>query len=205
MKNVKLVWVLFLGLATTVISCNQADVSADDYDSSLMEFVSYATNGDSTSTSGHKHKSGKKLTQIEISALPTVVTTYITTTYAGSTIKHAGKSDSTGNYYVHIVKSDSTHLGLKFDAAGVFISVVAKKAKGTHIAVASLPTSITTYISTTYVGSTVKHAMLDSDGSYKIIVEKADATKIGLGFSSAGVFTAEIAIKTSGKVKRRKG
>lgn len=210
MKNIKIVWILIMGLAITTIACNQDDVQSDDYSDSLMEFISYATNGDSTSTSGHKgHRGGKKLTQIEISSLPVVITNYISTNYVGSSIKHAGKSDSTGSYLVHIVKADSTHLGLKFDAAGAFVSELVKPAKGTHIEVSALPAGITSYITSTYAGATVKHAMIDANGAYKVLIEKSDATKLGLGFAADGTFTGELTLpvegKGKGKGKRRKG
>ncbi|HLO45289.1 MAG TPA: hypothetical protein VK175_13220 [Leadbetterella sp.] len=207
MKNLKvLILALFAALAG-LSSCENLGLSPSESsdDSAFVDFMFLAT-ADSSSSSG-KHGHGKKhnMTEIELSALPTSVTGYITTNYVGSTIKRAAQSDS-GKYAVHIVLADSTHKGLLFDAAGVFVKEFAGKGHGGEkIDVATLPAAITTYISTTYAGSTVSGARKSSDGKYGVLVTKADGTKIMLGFDAAGVFLNELSMKGKGGKGKGKG
>jgi hypothetical protein len=64
----------------------------------------------------HEHKA--KLTKIEITALPSAITNYITTSYAGATIKLAGTNDA-GEYFVGILLDDKVKI-LLFNADGSF-------------------------------------------------------------------------------------
>ncbi|MBA4853108.1 hypothetical protein [Emticicia sp. BO119] len=59
-----------------------------------------------------------QLTEVDIATLPATITDYINKTYAGATLKKAGK-DKEGNYYV-LIEKDSKPLGLLFDATGIF-------------------------------------------------------------------------------------
>lgn len=59
-----------------------------------------------------------QLTEVDVASLPAAITEYITKTYAGATIKKAGK-DEKGNYHLMIEK-DGKPVGLLFDAIGVF-------------------------------------------------------------------------------------
>lgn len=63
---------------------------------------------------------GQSYTVIETSALPANVTSYITTNYAGSTIKAAGKS-STGQFKVIVQTANGALVDLLFAADGAFI------------------------------------------------------------------------------------
>ncbi|MBD2757861.1 PepSY-like domain-containing protein [Spirosoma validum] len=63
---------------------------------------------------------GKDYTTINASALPTAVTSYITTKYAGATIKVAGKS-STGQFKVVIQPTSGRTIELLFAADGTFV------------------------------------------------------------------------------------
>ena len=58
------------------------------------------------------------LTKIDVSTLPTTIKDYITSQYAGSEIKEAGK-DKEGNFVVLIVQS-SKPKGLLFNSTGSF-------------------------------------------------------------------------------------
>jgi hypothetical protein len=64
-----------------------------------------------------------KLNKVEVAALPTSITTYVTANYAGFAIKRAG-TDTDGNYIVGL-KNDTDHKVLKFDAAGKFVEEMA--------------------------------------------------------------------------------
>lgn len=61
-----------------------------------------------------------KYTAIEASALPAAVTTYITTNYAGATIKAAGKS-TTGQFKVIVQPTTGRFVELSFAADGAFV------------------------------------------------------------------------------------
>ncbi|GAB3028442.1 PepSY-like domain-containing protein [Spirosoma pulveris] len=72
-----------------------------------------------TSTSATKPAN---LTAVDIATLPTAITTYITATYAGATVKEAFK-DNQGNYVVAITVSSSIKL-LLFNASGTFVKAI---------------------------------------------------------------------------------
>jgi hypothetical protein len=65
-----------------------------------------------------KYHRGAKLTKVETSALPASITDYISKTYAGYTIKHAGKN-ADGAYFVMITSGDTRKV-VQFDATGKF-------------------------------------------------------------------------------------
>jgi hypothetical protein len=60
--------------------------------------------------------------QIAIDTLPAAIKTYLTTNYAGATIKDA-KLKSDGSYDIEIVVSGGAKLKLKFSATGTFLGV----------------------------------------------------------------------------------
>ena len=59
-----------------------------------------------------------KLTKIEVSALPSSITSYVTQQYPNATIKHAGQNEA-GEYFLHI-SNDTAHKILVFNADGTF-------------------------------------------------------------------------------------
>ncbi len=72
-----------------------------------------------------------KLTKVEIADLPGAVTGYVTATYAGAEIKHAGKNEA-GELFVMILV-DSKPTVLVFNADGTFSKAVDKPMKrGKH-------------------------------------------------------------------------
>ncbi|MBD2703989.1 PepSY-like domain-containing protein [Spirosoma sp. BT702] len=79
----------------------------------------------SASVSGDSTKKPHSLTVVDVASLPTNVTTYITTNYAGATIKEARK-DKAGNFVVAITVSDSTKV-LFFKADGTFVAEAGRK------------------------------------------------------------------------------
>ena len=60
-----------------------------------------------------------KLTEVAVTALPASITSYITTNYAGFTIKRAG-TNADGNYIVGL-DNGTDHKVVKFDATGKFV------------------------------------------------------------------------------------
>lgn len=79
--------------------------------------------GDSThhprGDSAH-HPRPMPLTAVAVTDLPAAVTTYITTNYAGATIKRAAKDTTTGDFFVEITTADKKRVGLIFGANGTF-------------------------------------------------------------------------------------
>jgi hypothetical protein len=189
MKKLMLLGFALLGLF--VASCQQ-DTLAPTTSADEVSFTSAAHLGVSPTDTG---KCKGVMTKIDLTTLPTSVGTYVTANYTGYTIDHAHQ-DASGNYLITIV-SGTTRKGLLFDSAGVFKQELALKVgKGgnlTVVAIANLPTAITTYISATHVGYTIKHAGTDTTGNYVVhIVDAAGTTNKGLLFTSAGVFTQEV-------------
>ena len=77
-------------------------------------------NADGTFTQEIVRGLGKDYTPIQASALPATVTSYITTNYAGATIKVAGKN-STGQFKVLVQPATGRPVELLFAADGTFI------------------------------------------------------------------------------------
>ncbi len=209
MKNLRLVWVAFLALSFAITSCENNSVSPDEFDSAAIDFMFLASSNDTpmpnmpnmsnmSNSKGGKHK----ITQIEVSALPTTVISYVNTTYAGSSIKHAG-TDLLGNFLVHITFADNSHKGLVFDKAGQFVSERSGKGKrGVKVEVANLPPSISAYVTNTYPGYNIKIAFKNTDGNFAVVIKKADETKIVLGFDATGAFKGELSMKDFGKKRK---
>lgn len=86
-------------------------------------------NADGTFKEELKHFEHKaKLTEVAVASLPAVITSYITTTYAGAEIKKAG-TNAAGEYFVGIVV-DSKIKVLLFNADGTFNKELDKPTKG---------------------------------------------------------------------------
>ena len=93
-------------------------VSLNDVETGLL----FDANGVFVQTLTHYGKKAR-LTEVDITTLPASVGTYVTTNFAGYTVKKAGK-DADGNLLVGI-KNDTTHKVLKFTSAGVFVEELA--------------------------------------------------------------------------------
>lgn len=144
------------------------------------------------------------LTKIAVTALPTVVTAYITKTYTGSTISYAAKDDK-GNFLVAISTAAQRSL-LLFNADGTFNKELTfRGGPGGHgmgghgflhdsltkVAVSALPTAITTYITANYAGATVDVAAKDANRGYLVMITQAGQRK-ALLFNLDGTFNQEI-------------
>ncbi|MDI9878143.1 PepSY-like domain-containing protein [Flectobacillus longus] len=68
-----------------------------------------------------KYGKKAKLTAVDITTLPASVASYVTTNYAGYTIKKAG-TNADGNLFVGIA-NDTTRVVLVFDSTGTFVKV----------------------------------------------------------------------------------
>lgn len=137
------------------------------------------------------HHSGNG-TLIAISSLSSTITTYINTNYAGATIKEA-HVESDGSIEVNILTATGVKLELKFDTTGAFVSLSSHSnnrypENEASVAIANLLTNIKTYITTNYVGATVKEAHVESDGSFDVVIITATGAQIKLNFSITGAF-----------------
>lgn len=213
MSTPKSIVAIFYLLLFAIVSCQKEDLTAstDDIDT-VEDFLKMSTAATSTvcakdSADSLHHKRHFNITQIDVAAIPAVITAYIQTNYAGAIIDKAG-TDSLGNYYIKIVKADSTHLGLLFDASGNFVKELlhrANKQRGTIIDASALPATATAYIAANYATATIHKAILEADGTYKVILLQTDNTYLGLSFDASGNFISTIAVKDkNGKRKGKK-
>ncbi|WP_461089206.1 PepSY-like domain-containing protein [Spirosoma gilvum] len=104
-----LVFSCVAALVVGISSCNKSSVDPADADASAR------TAGVTSSSATGPHS----VTAVDVASLPAAITTYITTNYAGATIKEALK-DSKGNYAVAIVQNSTLKL-LVFTADGAFV------------------------------------------------------------------------------------
>ncbi len=199
---------ILVGCMIALSGCekNEADsASISNDDTSSLDFALLATSAVADSTApdssnfgrGHHQGGGKncQVDEVEATELPSTITSYVSENYAGATIERAGKANN-GSYIVHLKKSDGTLVGLLFDASGNFVSEKSHRdIHGTPVTISDLPSTITTYISTNYAGSTIEKAIKDDKGNTLVLIKKTDATLAGLVFDSAGSFANEVTIK----------
>lgn len=137
---------------------------------------------------------------VSAAALPSTITSYISSKYAGSTTTEVNlNSDGTYVTYVSLApgttaKTASVIVKMNFTAKGILLS----KLTETTIAVADLLPAITTYISTNYSGATINGAHSESDGSFDVIITNADGSKIKLEFKADGTFLESHTFKANG-------
>lgn len=214
MKKVIFAIAVITGLSFTFTSCKLDDVSASSAissssDDAISDFTALAT-ADTIRTKGGKgpgHGKGDdrghgkggdsirvKLTEIEIATLPAAITSYISTNYAGATIKKAATNADKSKYFIGILKADATKAMLEFDGTGAFVNERSGKHKGTSIDISTLSSTITTYISTNYAGSTIQKAFKSPEGTL-VVVKKSDGTFVGALFNADGTFNKEVSVK----------
>jgi hypothetical protein len=168
------------------------DASSDVVSLETISTIAARFSVESDSVTTHVCKG--KLTEVAVADLPAAITTYISTTYPSSTIKYAA-ADQSGKIVVSIVLADgTTPKGLLFNADGTFkeeLTHVAHKAKLTEVAVADLPATITSYITTTYAGAEIKKAGINADGQYFVGILFDSKVKVLL-FNADGTFSKEL-------------
>ncbi len=196
MKQLKLIWAIFLGGAVALSSCESLNVnpSSADSESAVLDLFFLATGDDSTHVMrGHHGKCN--LTEVAAEDLPAGITDYITANYPNATIDRAGQSSESGNYAVKITKEDGTHTGLLFTGEGVFISEKKQKAKPNSIDVADLPAAITDYVAANYEGAAIKKAFQGDDGNYGVLLVLEDDSYLGVGFDTDGNYLGELSMR----------
>lgn len=157
---------------------------------------------------------------IASSALPDSVLSYLTNNYSGYGFKIAFKiTDSVGTIggYVVVISFNGKPVGLLFDAAGNFQRVLEQREQGdihgdgwhhggrfgnrdgSHrdtIALSSLPSVISSYLTTNYPADTLIRAYKNRDSSI-LVISKDDGIFANL-FTSSGVFVKRIALNPPG-------
>ena len=101
---------LFLGL----YACNK--------DNAVSPSSSSAARSASTNTA-----KTKKDSLTTVADLPATITSYISTNYAGATIKQAGKESGSGDYVVYLTTADSKNVILLFGSDGTFKKAVTRR------------------------------------------------------------------------------
>lgn len=148
---------------------------------------------------------------IAAAALPTTISSYIASKYAGSTTIEANLV-SNGTYVTYVALAAGTTV--KTSSSAKSANVIAKlsfTAKGTleasktdsPVLVANLLPAITTYITANYSGSTITSAHSESDGSFDVLITAADASKVKLNFNAAGSFVSASTFKANGNHKHK--
>lgn len=157
---------------------------------------------------------GKRPDTVPFSALSTTITGYLTTNYAGYTFQKAFKitsSAGTVTGYVVAISYNGKPVGLKFDASGLFVSVLEQRERNDHqgpgwhpggrfdnrnglhgdtIAVSALPVTIKSYFAANYAGDTLLHVVVTKDTSY--IVFSANKGLFATSFSSKLAFVKRV-------------
>jgi len=153
---------------------------------------------------------------IAASALPGSVLTYLSTNYAGYSFQKGFViKDSSGTVggYVVIISYNGKPVGLLFDASGNFQRVLEQResgdiaGKGWHeggrfcdrdgshrdtIALSSLPSAVSTYMTSNYPADTLLRAYLNRDSS--ILVVSKDNGLFATLFSSSGTFIKRVSL-----------
>jgi Putative beta-lactamase-inhibitor-like, PepSY-like len=190
MKKVLFLLTAVSGLFLASCKTQEVDPSTDILASMQASSARSAADADPVT----KEKCKGKLTAIDPSALPATVTAYINANYANSAIKFAGKDDK-GQIVVGLTVG-TVETGLLFDANGTFVKALdhyGKKAKLTEVDIATLPASISAYVTANYAGYTVKKAGKDADGNILVGI-KNDAGHKVLKFDAAGKFVEELQV-----------
>jgi hypothetical protein len=143
---------------------------------------------------------------VAAAALPTTITSYITSKYAGATttevnllsngtyVAYVALSAGTSTKTSTLAKTSAVTAKLSFTAKGTLVSAKTE----TPIAIADLLPAITTYITTNYSGATIKVAHSETGGSFDVLITAADGSKIKLNFAADGTFESARVFRTKG-------
>jgi hypothetical protein len=137
---------------------------------------------------------------VSAAALPTTVTAYIASKYAGATTTEVNlNADGTYATYVTLAagataKTANVVVKLIFTAKGVLVITKIE----TPVALADLLPAITTYITTNYPGATINVAHTETGGSFDVMITAADGSKIKLEFAADGTFKSARVFRKNG-------
>ncbi|MEY4964123.1 MAG: hypothetical protein RLZZ323_1442 [Bacteroidota bacterium] len=154
--------------------------------------INFSASGDFVSVSSDDIHHSDNGTVIAISSLSATITTYISTNYAGATIVTA-KQETDGNVEVYILTATGIKLELKFNASGNFVALSSNSnnhfpSNEAPVVLTNLLANIKTYITTNYMGATIKEAHVESDGTFDVVITTSSGVQIKLNFSATGAF-----------------
>jgi hypothetical protein len=139
----------------------------------------------------HHRGDGARRDTIALTALPTAITTYLSSNYGTDTLVSAFKGYDNG---IVVISKNNGVFATSFNAVGTFINraqLPAHRGRGTDVAESALPTTITSYLSTTYPNYVFAKAFVFTSNNatqgYVVIVE-ANSTKYAVQFDAAGAF-----------------
>jgi hypothetical protein len=144
------------------------------------------------------NRDGKQRDTIAISAIPSLIKTYIATTYSADTIVHAfvNKDQS-----IVVISKNVNYFATAFSSANIFIKRIelpAFAAKGRSIEASVLPAVSTTYLATTYPNYVFKKAFeLKTNNVIKgyLVLIDANLTKYAIHFDANGQFVKAVTIR----------
>lgn len=203
-------------LLVAFASCKKGDVS-DTSESTASSTIAVAA---TTSANGEHGTDSVYLLQdcgrhghrdsVAATDLPTAITTYLTSNYAGYTLHKAfavKNSSSTLTGYVVVIYYNDKPVGLAFDSTGNFVQVLEQREKGDlsgkghhrggrfehrdgqqrdTVALSTLPTAITTYFASNFPTDTLVKAFKSIDSS--IVVLSKNNGAFATVFTANGTF-----------------
>lgn len=203
-----------------------ATVATTSTSSTIAVAASNGTTTTSGSTDSvyviHNCERGTHRDSVAAASLPATVQTYLTTNYSGySFMKAFAVKDTAGTVagYVVIINYNNKPVGLLFKADGTFVRVLEQREKGDlnndgwhrggrfecrdgqhrdSVAVASLPSVVTSYMSQNYPTDTLVNAFRLENNGY--VVLSRNGGLFATVFTSAGVFVNRVALPAPGAV-----
>lgn len=144
------------------------------------------------------HRDGKQRDTLAISAIPSAIKTYMSTTYAADTIVHAfvNKDQS-----IVVISKNVNYFATAFSSSNSFLKrhqLPAFPGKGMSIAATALPAASTTYLTTTYPNYVFKKAFeIKANGAIKgyLVLIDANLTKYAVHFDASGAFLKAVTIR----------
>lgn len=238
-KLTKFNFLLLAGLAilTGLNSCQKSGITANQTDAAITAAAAIQVSTSTTTTLTSTTTSGvittpittsgifvincyppgaKKDSLTSISSLPDTITKYLTANFSGYTFQKAFKittASGAADGYVVIITYNGKPVGLKFDANGIFVTVLEQReghdliGKGWHdggcfgdrdgghkdtLAISALPAAIKSYFATNYPSDTLLHAVVSFDATYTII--SADNGLFATFFTSGGTLIKRVQI-----------
>ena len=158
------------------------------------------TNNEPVSSGSETNAVASTYEVVSAAALPTTITAYIASKYAGSTTTEVNLN-ANGTYVTYVslaagttAKMSNVIVKLVFTAKGTLVITKTE----TPVAIADLLPAIKTYISTNYVGATIKVAHSETGGSFDVMITATDGSKIKLNFAADGTFESARVFRTKG-------
>jgi len=144
------------------------------------------------------HRDGKQRDTLAISAIPSAIRTYMSTTYSTDTIVHAFVNRDQS---IVVISKNVNYFATAFSASNTFLKrhqLPAFPGKGMSIAASALPAVSTTYLTTTYPNYVFKKAFeIKANGTIKgyLVLIDANLTKYAVHFDASGAFLKAVTIR----------